>query len=79
MTVKCTNILVRIGLVVSLLVAAILPLVVLVPETVFAAGGSKQIIIGGYNNALSKIAAEYNVLQGGYTWNVTIGSRLDES
>ena len=39
------------------------------------AAGMKQLIIGGYNDALSATAVEYNSLQSGYLWTTTANNR----
>jgi hypothetical protein len=52
----------------TLFILAALVVPVLNGGEVEAAGGSKQLIIGGYNDALSKTATEYNSLQGGCSW-----------
>jgi hypothetical protein len=41
----------------------------------YASSGMKQLIIGGYNNALSNSGTEYSPLGGGYSWSSTATAR----
>lgn len=61
------NLVLRILLVLFILAALVVPIVTDNQE-VEAAGGSKQLIIGGRNDALSNVETEYNSISGGGTW-----------
>lgn len=61
-------------IVLLLLICLVVPAITLVTPSV-AVATTKQILPGGYLDALSASATEYNALCGGYTWTATENAR----